>query len=352
MHRIRRPTLLAIGTGLLALASCQGAPALARQSKSPFVPPDAEWKRVTFAAATLPDWRVQHADGTTTTTRRIQATLNRPLELELHTDRTCTFEIPAMRVRATIVPEHAQSVWFVAVQCGEFEVRVRSGTDVYDGNLIVNESTVNETEQYILDSIREWVWSGYYQPDEVQDMVGDLLEDGVDEPRLRAAVPEEFAKKTAREASWPEVTDCDRLDRAFAELETRGIVALQNAGTTMSDGLDEVDEARSARGADSITGYCFFHAQDLERALAGHGLLLAFGAFRDDDASKVEVGRTIRTVLQQHGLATEWSGDPKTRIQLPKIDWQRRLARARQRPDPPPSTPPPPGPQRPWWRFW
>ena len=43
--------------------------------------------------------------------------------------------------------------------------------------------------------------------------------------------------------SWPQVTDCDRLDRAFAALEQQGVIALHRAGCTQSDGLEEVEDA-------------------------------------------------------------------------------------------------------------
>jgi len=212
--------------------------------------------------------------------------------------------------------------------------------------------TVNDTEQLILDEIRKWVWSGYYSPEEVGERIADNLEDGVDEARLRAAVPVEFAKKQASEATWPEVTDCDRLDRAFAELEQHGIVALQNAGYTMSDGLDDVADARTERGLDHCTGYCFFHEQDLERALVGDGLMLAFGTFTPDESHRNQVAQRIRSVLQQHGFVAEWSGDPMQRIRVPKITWQRRQARPQLPPDTPRAEPRQTEPPRPWWRFW
>src|SRR5437763_809008 len=87
---------------------------------------------------------------------------------------------------------------------------------------------VNDTTSYTLDAIKTWVWSGFYSPAEVQEMIEDILEDDADEALLRAAVEPEFEKKAAAEKSWPAITDCDRLDRAFEELDARGVVALQN----------------------------------------------------------------------------------------------------------------------------
>jgi len=67
------------------------------------------------------------------------------------------------------------------------------------------------------------------------------------------------------------VTVNDRIRRAFAELNKRGIVALQNAGMTMSDGWEDANETATS----STRGATFYHRQDLERAMHGEGLLLA-----------------------------------------------------------------------------
>lgn len=185
---------------------------------------------------------------------------------------------------------------------------------------------MNENTDYVFNAIKSWVWSGFYSPDEVDAMIDDILEDDADEAFLRAAVAPEFDRKTAAEASWPETTDCDRLDEAFDKLNSRGIVALHNAGYTMSDGFTEVAEVLHARGRKGIQGYCFYHGQDLERAVEGGGLMLAFGDLDDEKTKKTEIGRLVKGVLQESGLTVEWSGDPEARLNLPRLDWKRRRA--------------------------
>ena len=185
---------------------------------------------------------------------------------------------------------------------------------------------MNETDEYILNSIKTWVWSGFYDPDEVDAMIDDILEDDADEAMLRAAVAPEFDKKIAEEESWPDTTDCDRLDQAFAKLNSRGIIALHNAGYTISDGISDVTEVLHERGRTGTKGYCFYHGQDLERAVAGVGLMIAFGDLDDDKLKKTEVGHLVKDVLQESGFTVEWNGDPETRLNLPKLDWKRRRA--------------------------
>ena len=184
---------------------------------------------------------------------------------------------------------------------------------------------MNDATRYILDAIRSRVWSGFYSPATVDGTIDDLLEGDADEAFLRAAVGPEFARKAAAEATWPATTDCDRLDAAFAALERRGIIALQNAGYTMSDGMTEVTEALHARGGQAgVRGYCFYHGQDLERAVAGEGIMLAFGSLDDDPTNKRAVGRMIQETMEGSGFMMQWNGDPEQRLNLPSLDWKRR----------------------------
>jgi hypothetical protein len=185
---------------------------------------------------------------------------------------------------------------------------------------------MSETDEYILNAIKNWVWSGFYSPDEVDTMIDDILEDDADEAMLRAAVAPDFDRKAVAEASWPDTTDCDRLDQAFDELNSCGVIALHNAGYTMSDGIGDVSEVLHERGREGIKGYCFYHGQDVEGAVRGGGLMLAFGNLDDDKPKKTEIGRLVKEVLQDHGLAVEWNGDPETRLNMPGLDWKRRRA--------------------------
>jgi hypothetical protein len=187
---------------------------------------------------------------------------------------------------------------------------------------------MTETDENILHQIKTWVWSGFYTPDDVDERIGDLLEEeeDADEAMLRAAVAPEFAAKARAEAAWPGTTDCDRLDQAFAKLDAQGIIALHNAGYTMSDGISDVAEVLHQRGRDGVQGYCFYHGQDVERAIEGAGLSLAFGDLNDDPAAKAKIGQSVKEALKNFGFTVVWNGDPETRLDLPAIDWKRRTS--------------------------
>lgn len=183
---------------------------------------------------------------------------------------------------------------------------------------------MSETDEYILDTIKIWVWSGFYSPSDVEEMIADVLEDDADEAFLRASVRPEFEKKVAEETDWSGRTDCDRLDEAFEELNALGIIALHNAGYTMSDGHSDVSEVLHERGRGDVRGYCFYHGQDVERALAGKGLMIAFGDLDDDQGAKTQIGHSVKAVLEGRGFLVEWNGDPETRLNIATIDWKRR----------------------------
>jgi len=182
--------------------------------------------------------------------------------------------------------------------------------------------------EYAATEIRRLVWSGFYDAPEVREIVlEEIFEPGeVDPEWVEKQIDGEFVRKLEVERAWPVVTDCDKLDRAFDELNGMGIIALQNAGYTQDEGIEDVTEMYEELGGEDslVEGYCFYHGQDLERAVDGQGLLLTFGDILGNEAKGEEIGERIVEVLHQHGLAVNWSGTIDERIELPEIEWRRR----------------------------
>jgi hypothetical protein len=187
----------------------------------------------------------------------------------------------------------------------------------------------DEERQYVFEAFESWARSGYARHllDELEDRVGDLVPDApralVEEVRVHAR--RVLDEQRAAEQGWTEPTVNDRITEAFAALEDRGIVALEDAGYTMSEGWSDVNEA--ADDFPDPRGGTFFHGQDVERGVRGEGLMLAFGSFEDGEgheAASVAVGREIVEVLEAHGVPTEWSGSVKERIRVLPFPWRRR----------------------------
>ena len=182
-----------------------------------------------------------------------------------------------------------------------------------------------------LEQISTLVRSGFYLKEIVMEILcEEMYAPGeLDPAEVSSVLDTELQKLSTEEASWPDVTDCDRLDIVFAALNARGIVALQNAGHMQDDGYDEVWEAYPDAADDEHTlGYCFYHGQDMERAVRGGGLCLAFGPVEPEDMATKghEVGRIIKHELERVGFHVEWDGTFKQRILIPRIDWKRRLS--------------------------
>lgn len=186
-------------------------------------------------------------------------------------------------------------------------------------------------ESVALESVRQHVWSGFYDTDEIVEIIDEaLFKPGeIDTSWLRARIAEEFCRKREAETTWPAVTDCDRLDQAFDALSGLGIIALQNAGYTLSDGTSDVSQRYFEAGAErsGIIGYCFFHGQDVEHVIDDGTMCLAFGDIHGDDKKGIEIGQVIVKVLAEHGFEVEWSELIDVRIRLMGIKWQRRQGR-------------------------
>jgi hypothetical protein len=179
----------------------------------------------------------------------------------------------------------------------------------------------------ILASIAE----GFDDEAAILDGVIELLSDDLDDDaaaELRAAAPAIYREAAAvharAQAAWPAVTDCDRLDAAFDDLDRRGVVARHHWWCCQNCGHRAMPDERARAVADgrAARGYTFYHVQDTERAAEGGGLLLAYGAF-DDPAAAGAIAAEVVDVLRAHGLAPSWSGSPAQRILLP-MQWQRR----------------------------
>ena len=136
-----------------------------------------------------------------------------------------------------------------------------------------------------------------------------------------------IAAKREEEKSWDAVTDFDRLRECFTELDERGIVVVHYAGHTQSDGFEDASDRYTQKKEEGIAceGYCFYHSQDVERAIDGDGLCLAFGVFELPENEGVRIGQTIVEALKKQGFSVVWNGTIKTRILIQPFRWQKRL---------------------------
>lgn len=190
------------------------------------------------------------------------------------------------------------------------------------------EEQLEELRGYIARDLR----GGYVEPDAVIDNALEVLElqphgEDVLRDHARRILDEETAVYHHEASGWPEVTDHDRLEQAFASLESQGVVCRQNFTCCGTCGVAEIgDEMQTARqSGGTVRGYAFFHMQDTERAVEGGGLWLNYGAVEGGEGAAVAVGRSIADAFGSVGLDVDWDGSLRKRIHVP-LQWQRRLA--------------------------
>ena len=111
-----------------------------------------------------------------------------------------------------------------------------------------------------------------------------------------------------------------RIDEVFDALTKAGLVALQDAGQTQSDGFSDCSQAFRERGGKKagLHGFCFYTRQDLNRAKSSSQLSLAFwGAPKGADADMQRVGELVVDHFRKAGFEVRWSGAASMR---PEVD--------------------------------
>lgn len=185
---------------------------------------------------------------------------------------------------------------------------------------------VGDTEA--LDRLRAFarvqVRSGYLSDQSVRDEVTEAArEDLSREPDNAAAlageaVDAEITALVLEQESWPETTDVDRLQAAFAELESHGLLVLAAVEDhwDATAALTRVDEA-----GESVAGVLFFTHTDVWHAV-DHGML-ELNLWHGDTANVAVGDDLLRLVLQtlgRHGVAATFD---EGRIET-TLTWRRR----------------------------
>jgi len=192
---------------------------------------------------------------------------------------------------------------------------------------------VSENQQYIDEIIHSHIRTGFYSIPDIKNMVIETVEDNSFEKEfskswIKSRITQEHQKLLTESKKWKKPTDVDLLIKAFNELVKSGIISLHNAGYTNSDGEDEVQEIATSLKNKSIKspiGYCFYHQQDLERALipTDSALYLSFGTLNNTNHNTIEIGQKIVNILQKYHFQVKWNGNDDKKIEILNFKWQK-----------------------------
>ncbi|MGV1020662.1 DUF6891 domain-containing protein [Empedobacter falsenii] len=191
---------------------------------------------------------------------------------------------------------------------------------------------MTENEAFIYESIENQVRMGFLSLDEIKDNILDEIEDNefeneISEDWATQHIEAEWQSRLNETKTWKSPTDTERLIAAFDELCDQNIIALHNAGYTTSDGEYEVVDVEQKLRDNGIVsnGYCFYHEQDLSRAIAKEdpSLYIAFQKVdNEDDAVTIAVGKKVVEVLKKHQFEVAWNESPTTKIRIPNFKWE------------------------------
>jgi hypothetical protein len=208
---------------------------------------------------------------------------------------------------------------------GEFRARLRS--------VILGEIRLAKLDH---ESILERCREAYIDEECPESERGTFIRIASDE--LNRAV----ALLATEQAVWPEVTDCDRLDRVEAALREKGILLWQVSPCcdtcTVAELPDriEVINKRYPGFRDRARGYAFFIDQNMPEMLADStqvSVYLAYGWFSQNDsevapdvyeANALGIAREVCGCLRDEGFEPNWDADFARKVGV-SINWQRRM---------------------------
>jgi hypothetical protein len=191
---------------------------------------------------------------------------------------------------------------------------------------------MTENEEFIYESIFNQVRMGFLSLDEIEENILEEIEDNgfedeISEQWANNTIKNEYQKVLNESKNWIKPTDTEKLIAAFHELAKENIIALHNAGYTTSDGEFEVVEVETELNErqKASDGYCFYHEQDLSRAieLEDPSLYIAFQKINNsNDDVTISVGKKITQILEKNGLEVKWNEQATSKILLPNFKWQ------------------------------
>jgi hypothetical protein len=192
---------------------------------------------------------------------------------------------------------------------------------------------VPAAEAEIVELADRIVRAGFATRDEAVGEIIEVIGHGDPTPELTQcsadAVDRALVAHDHDERMWG-TTDNDRLGHAALALEANGILFRQNFACCQNCGFAAVagEVVKAASLGQTVRGLVFFHWNDTERAVDGHGLGLSYTAVGDIEpdaypAAALSIASELVDALRDEGLTPKWSGKLNQRVKVP-MRWQRR----------------------------
>lgn len=177
----------------------------------------------------------------------------------------------------------------------------------------------------MIEQIELLVKTGFHSLEEIFEILTEQYDISIEEEQLQTEINSLFNRHVEASEQWARPTHFENLVMVFDMLCDGGIIALHNAGLTMNDGIDDANECYEEliKRGKLPAGYCFYHEQDIERAIDSNVLLIAFGTFRENPEHAAKVANVIVSFLESFGFNVHWDGDINSRIELLNFEWRK-----------------------------
>ena len=175
---------------------------------------------------------------------------------------------------------------------------------------IMDQDLVDELE-YMKDLLTK---SGFFSVDEIIEILEDqFIEEEIDlsgcEISLNDFTSENFS----------------RLENAFSRLACEKIVAVHNCGYDLEEGVGDAFElyVHLRNNKFNPDGFCFYSFEDVEEAIYDDKLRITFGDFENDEKKALEIGNTVKDLLEQEGFKISWDGTVNNQIEILCFKWDK-----------------------------
>ena len=187
-----------------------------------------------------------------------------------------------------------------------------------------------EIKDEAIEQLEKDILFGFENGDDLLESISEMFydEDDFDENWLKREIEIRLKKHQTESLNWEKPTDFERLVKSFDELIKEKIVSLHRAGYTRQDGESDCSEIIDELKAIGINakGYCFYHTQDLERAIGEEKMLfIGFDSYNREDELAKEVAKKIVEVLKKNEFNVKWNGSLDTRIEILDINWKKAV---------------------------
>jgi len=178
-----------------------------------------------------------------------------------------------------------------------------------------------------LEQIQKEVLFGFDDEYTISEIINDLFYDvdDFDVDWLHTEISKQFAAHKKESLQWKKPTDFDRLVAVFDQLNKEKIVSLHKAGFTRQDAEGDCREIIDELSTLGITakGYCYYHIQDLKRAIHEKVLFIGFDSVDYNDEIALKIANRIIELLHENNFQTSWNNSVETRIKITDINWQK-----------------------------